>query len=421
MRISDRFPRYTDLDPKVPAWCVTPNEGRIFHRFFDTSPFSPSGRYLAALRLPYEDHGPAPGDVARVVLVDLETAEEKVVAETQGWEFQMGANINWGAGDDVLLFNDVNPGTWKPFCVRLNPLTGERKNLEGTIYRVSPDGRKVISSCMLRMRRTQFGYGVWVPDEHVPRNIGPREDDGLYETDVETGKCRMLVSLKTLVAHMAPQLDPGALPDHEFYGFHCKYNRQGTRLIWTLRWHPRQPGPSWDMIHTELHYDVFTMKPDGTDIHDAVPWPEWDKGGHHVNWYPDGETLSMNLPIDGKGKGLFFVKAGYDGSDYGKITDAPRGSGHPTVHPDGRHILTDCYVGEGFGDPDTPLRWVDLTEKSAAEILRIVTRTPAQAKDSSLRLDPHPAWDPTDRFVAFNACPDGTRRVYVADLSSLIT
>lgn len=420
MKISDRFPRYTEFDPKVPVWCVTPNEGRAMHRFFDTSPFSPSGRYLAALRLPYEDRWPSPGDEAQVVLVDLQTAEEMVVADTRGWEVQMGANINWGADDATLLFNDVDPKTWIPFCVKLNPLTGEKRRLDGTIYRVSPDGKKIISSCMRRMRRTQFGYGVWVPDGHVPRNIGPRDDDGLYETDTATGECRLLVSLKTIVGHMRPQLDPAEIPETEFYGFHCKYNRRGTRLIWTLRWHRKQPEPSWNMISKGLRFDVFTMKPDGTDIHDAVPWPEWDKGGHHINWYPDGETLSMNLPIDGREKGLFFVKARYDGSDYGKIVDEPRGSGHPTVHPDGKHILTDCYVGEGFGDPTTPLRWIDLKEKTATEIVRIGTRPPAQAKDGSLRLDPHPAWDLTDRFVAFNACPDGTRRVYVAGLTSLI-
>jgi hypothetical protein len=37
-----------------------------------------------------------------------------------------------------------------------------------------------------------------------------------------------------------------------------------------------------------------------------------------------------------------------------------------------------------------------------------------------MRVDAHPAWDRAFRRVAFNGCPDGTRRVYVADLSSLL-
>ena len=46
------FPRYTDHDPRVPVWCATPGRGGCYHRFFDTSPISPSGRFLAVTRMP---------------------------------------------------------------------------------------------------------------------------------------------------------------------------------------------------------------------------------------------------------------------------------------------------------------------------------------------------------------------------------
>jgi hypothetical protein len=37
-----------------------------------------------------------------------------------------------------------------------------------------------------------------------------------------------------------------------------------------------------------------------------------------------------------------------------------------------------------------------------------------------MRVDPHPAWDRTWRYVTFNAFVDGTRRVFVADMKELI-
>ena len=70
IEVSDVFPKYTQYDPQVPVYCVTPDEGRCLHRFFDTPPFSPSGRYLAVLRLPFEDRMPSPGDQAQIVLGD---------------------------------------------------------------------------------------------------------------------------------------------------------------------------------------------------------------------------------------------------------------------------------------------------------------------------------------------------------------
>ena len=36
------------------------------------------------------------------------------------------------------------------------------------------------------------------------------------------------------------------------------------------------------------------------------------------------------------------------------------------------------------------------------------------------RVDPHPAWDPKGRFVAFNGFVGGTRGVFVADLTALL-
>ncbi|HRS96487.1 MAG TPA: hypothetical protein P5179_14550, partial [Candidatus Latescibacteria bacterium] len=53
VRLSERFERYRAFSPAVPIWCITPDGlDRCIHRFYDTSPVSPSGRYVALTRLP---------------------------------------------------------------------------------------------------------------------------------------------------------------------------------------------------------------------------------------------------------------------------------------------------------------------------------------------------------------------------------
>ena len=123
------FPRYTEFDPKVPVWNVTPDMNRVIHRFYDTSPISPSGRYLGIFRLPFEDRRPNPGEIGEVVLVDLYTGKTKTVAESKGWDTQLGAQVQWGATDEELFFNDMDTSIWIPFGIKMNPLTGEKKNL----------------------------------------------------------------------------------------------------------------------------------------------------------------------------------------------------------------------------------------------------------------------------------------------------
>ena len=63
-------------------------------------------------------------------------------------------------------------------------------------------GKQIASPCLLRTARTQLGYGVLAPPSKVPVNNGAPDDDGLFLTNIETGECRLLVSLRQIVDAM---------------------------------------------------------------------------------------------------------------------------------------------------------------------------------------------------------------------------
>jgi hypothetical protein len=324
--VADSFSRYTEFDPLVPVWCVTPDLSGCIHRFFDTSPFSPSGRHIAVFQLPFEDRRPEPGDAGKVCLIDLQTGETRTVADTRGWEPQMGANINWGKSDHELFFNDVDTANWKPFAWKLDPLDGTREKMEGTVYHASPDGRWLISANMTTMRRTQPGYGVVVPDETVRRNVGPPDDDGFYVTDTTTGECRLFAS----IAEMLDMADPPVKTDNvdrcEIYGFHSKFNPQGDWLMLSLRWFPEEEGPGFDVFQRKqaaVSLAWVTTPFPKDSMHCSIGPEQWEKGGHHATWFPDGRRISMNLNIDRDG--LRFVQVNADGSDLHKIPELRAG------------------------------------------------------------------------------------------------
>ena len=231
MQIADSFPTYEAFDPLVPVWCITPEVDGCLHRFFDTSPVSPSGRYVALTRLRDEARAPGPGDVAEVVLVDLESGETRTVAETRGFDAQLGAQAQWGPTDHDLYFNDMDVESWRPFAVRLDVLTGERKDLNGTVYMVSPDGTTLASPCLKRTALTQGGYGVVVPPSAMPLNDPADERDGLYLTDTTTGEERLLVSFARIYEEIEVLRDELMDRRGALYGFHVKWNRQGTRRV----------------------------------------------------------------------------------------------------------------------------------------------------------------------------------------------
>jgi hypothetical protein len=424
------FPRYTLFDPVVPVWCVTPNLDGAIHRFYNSSPISPSGRYLALTRLPFENRRPEPGEIAEVVLVDLCTGKSETVAHTKGWDTQLGAQVQWGATDLQLFFNDVDVARWVPFGVRLNPLTGEKQAFDGTVYAISPDGKWAASTCLRRASVTQRGYGVVVPDDAIPANHGAADNDGVFLTDTNTGEVTLAASYKKIVDEAVPPIDMSRYGLGDYYGFHVSWNAKGDRILLVLRYVTRKDG--------KFKPQLITMKPDGSDIRVAVPASEWaDKGGNHPHWCPDGEHLMMNLNIgEGKRFGFWrrprhkwrFVKCRFDGANLGPITSVPANGGHPTLHSSGRFILTDAYPKEkaAFGDDTAPLWLIDLEKGEKVTLVRIDAVSKYFKKDNGrsagpLRVDLHPAWDgKTHTRVVFNGVSNGTRHVFVADLSRFV-
>ncbi len=407
-----RFPACTEFEGKVPIARLA--TGRVIHRFFDTSPISPSGRYVGLFRLPNEVRPPQPGEAGEVVLVDLHTGKERVVAQSRGWETQMGANVQWGATDADLFFNDVDPATWTPFAVQLDPATGKSRRLGGTVFTVSPDGKKLTSYNLIASRLIQVGYGVVIPEERTRRNVGPVSDDGLFVTDLGSGQTKMIASIRDIVERAVPKLEIPNAERCEFYCFQIRWNRQGTRVMAFLRWHDPAAPKTGPRLLT-----LVTMKGDGTDIRLAVTPKQYARGGHHPMWAPDGENITINLNIRDGTKDLDLVSVRYDGANLHSIH--PVGSGHPSMHPTLPFVITDAYTHEPLarGDGTVPLRLIDLRNKTEVALAHVRARRSDSANLSSeFRIDQHPVWDATGRYIVFNGVHNDTRAVYIADVGA---
>lgn len=80
----------------IPAWIVTDSDASTIHRFFDSSPFSPSGRYLALLRIPKaEKVRDIEREMAEIVVYDLRLGPSsmKVIARTSAWDTQVSCRL----------------------------------------------------------------------------------------------------------------------------------------------------------------------------------------------------------------------------------------------------------------------------------------------------------------------------------------
>lgn len=402
------FERYDPAKSLVPVTRVTPGDGFYVHTYYDVCPFSPSGRYLVVSRLPYEDHYPRFGDTADVCVIDLQERTLETVYTTKSWGHQTGTLAQWGATDRHIYTNDVIDG--RAVCVEIDLETRALRALEGPLYHISPDGQSIVSFPLELMDITQRGYGVAAKDYDNPPTLpkGAAADEGIWKTDIRTGRKSLLVSLRQ-VAEKVPA--PPPRNDGTFYFWHSKYNLQGTRIMQVLRClFPDGSG--------EHNVNVFTYDIDGTDIVRTFSEPIWGHGGGHPNWHPDGKHLLRNLNPDGGPTRL--CKVPLDGGKPEILSHTIDGGGHPTIEPTERYIVTDAMYLDP--DPVVRIRLIDIVNQTEKALCLMPTKPLSKqlGRYQELRLDGHPTWDRAFKRICFQGAPAGGRQLFVADLTSLV-
>lgn len=399
---------------------VTPDDGFYIHTFFDVCPFSPSQKYLAVSKLPYQNRDAIYPDTTDVCVIDLENETIENVYSTKGWGFQLGANLNWGKTDRYLYTNDIIDN--QAVCVRIDLETSEIKAFSGPMYHIAPDESAIIGFPLDMINVTQMGYGV--PEFRKFKEIkGAPSDQGLWLTNLSTNQKRLLVSLEDTFEKAD---DPEYLKGGNCYFFHSKYNKQGTKIFQVMRClfpeeeinnHIERPDHSkkgWNPM-------LFTFNSDGSDIHQSVTRKQWSARGNHPNWHPDGERIIMNLTPTWLGEHeMRYCMFHHTGNDFKIISRKYLGSGHPSINSESSYLLIDYYVGEykKLNYKECPIKIINLNTDEDISICTVFTDL--NTNNETLRLDPHPAWSRDYNKICFNGAPEGIRQVFIADLTDVL-
>jgi len=399
-------------DFKAPVLQVTPDDGYYVYTYFDVPPFSPSQRYMAVTKLPFQDHLPELGVTAEICIIDLEEQTIQTIYETKTWGFQTGANVQWGGSDRYVYTNDFIDG--RGVAVEIDRETGKMRAFERSMYNVSRDGTRAIGFPLELLNVTQQGYGMPSQDLENPPSLPPgaAEDEGVWQTDLKSGKSNLLYSIAD-VAKAVPGKPP--VPGGTYYFWHSKFNRQGTRIMQVLRY----IAPDYIGGRNPI---VMTLDADGTNIHHTPKNedndPIYGLGGGHPNWTPDGDYIIRKLKLNnGKAR---FCKIKYDGSEFIVLSKKYKGEGHPSVDDTNRYLITDTYQGQ---DPNkmVTLQLLDMEKDEAIDVCSIPTvpRDSLKGPIKALRLDGHPVWNRDYTKACIQAVHTGNRQLYVVDLSEL--
>lgn len=376
----------------VPCARVFGTDGEHLFGYYDKSPWDANGKHMVCLQVPFADRHPSVHDAASIELIELETGRGSTltVGTTRAWNLQQGCRLQW-LGPDFrkrIILNDFREG--RLVAVILDIDSGSERVIDQPVYDVTKDGKSALSLDFERLHVFRPGYG-YDRGQHPEEYDGCPWDEGIWHIDIETGVCRLIISLAQIVEDVS---DFGQHISSARFN-HIMINPSGNRFMFLYRW--KQGGTEFTKL--------YTSDMDGTNIYCLVT----DGMVSHATWKNDNEILAWARRKDTGDRFYLFL----DRSDY--VTSIGSGilkeDGHPSFSPCNKYILLDTYADRAR---ERSLYIFNMYTSA----IQILGRFYSPFRYSGeTRCDLHPRWKQDGSQVCFDSAHEARRQVYIVDVS----
>lgn len=383
----------------LPIKRVTDGPKHHFFGYFDKFPWDRQGRRLLSMETDFTARQPVPGEKATIGVID-ENGKYNPVAETNAWCWQQGSMLQWLNDDDnKIIYNDREGDHFVSRILDLN--SGKTETLCRPIYCLSPDGRWAISLNFSRLDRERPGYGY--PGAYDPF-ISEKHPagDGVWLIDLKKNTASLSVSVDT-VTKKFHRGGPTGMDNGPAWFNHMLFSPDSRRFAFFHRWRlVRQNGAPWHLTH------MYTCNLDGSDLfplnlEDMSSHYTWIGTSNQIINYSNRHATGWNYHLftDQTDKVEVIAKGVFPGD------------GHCSYSSDCKWMLTDSYP---LSDNCRRLYLYNLESQEAYEIGSFYSDP---SYPIPTRCDLHPNWSRDDASVCIDSIHEGSRQVYVIDVSSL--
>lgn len=394
--IAEEFPLFA----KPRAVTSGPKE-HLFASYYAINAWSPDGRYVTVLETDIKNRLPTENDAAVLGVVDLKDNNRFIpLTDTRCWNFQEATMAHWLGSNQPskFIYNDMAEGKFVSIIFDMN--TKETRIVPYPVSAVSRDGKEAISINYARLRLTRPDYGYGGNGQDALENVTWPKDDGLFLVDLATGKAKQIVTIDSVREQMPQVTDPKALA----YFCHTVFSRDGKKIFWLARSVENRAGQK---VVRKWETTAFTCNRDGSDVQRCFP-DGW--GGSHFNWLDDKRIMVTAKYMNKVWSHVLFT-AGKD--DYMRLG---RGvldfDGHGVFSDEGKWMATDTYP-DGLSE-----RKLMVLRMADQAILPLGSfSVPETYREQYSRCDLHPRWSPDGKMLAFNSVHEGSRQVYVIDMT----
>ena len=380
--------------------------------YFAINAWSADLRYVAVLETDINGRLANAGERITLGLVDTRDGNRFIpVTTTACWNFQEATMFHWLPQEpDTFVFNDVRDG--KFVAVIMNWKTKAERIVPHPVSAVSRDGRWAISVNYARLYLTRPDYGYAGDGQDAREKTTWPEDDGLWLVDLKTGAAKLILTVAQGRARMPKEkVVPGKPGNPLAYYCHTVFNPSATRVFFlarTVDWYEKETHkiPRW--LTTS-----FTVKTDGTDLRRC--FADDTAGGSHFNWLDDENMVVTTWPTGATGKRSgrhMKFKVGEEEKGRPMAPGLLDWDGHCVYSPDGKWMSTEGYYDFNYNRQWAIMRTSDEAVKAVGEFF-----VPEKYRPTYWRCDLHARWRPDGRQLAFNSVHEGSRQVYVMDVT----
>ncbi|KAG2486248.1 hypothetical protein HYH03_015072 [Edaphochlamys debaryana] len=419
--------------------------------YFDKSPWSAGNRWFLASRIPTYNRHLSTRDTMQLMLLDWERAcitgklHWRWLANSSAWNLQQGAMAQWLGATDLVIYNDRGPRCASPSrpdaevgpdttcSVVVNATSGQRlDSYPAPVYSVNAQGTLALAINQTALFRVLRGFGH-VTSHPVPHLLPCSATDGVWVVDLADPSAppRLLVSLRQAWEHILASGDTDVVTGQPYRGViqpgevedllaECnhwintpQFSKEGefVSFIYRLGYCRGRRTFSWKSSQLMMHlpsgrlWKVPLVQVSHADWGWAGTHLVSDESGYHeIRWHTPVQRWWPAGPRP--------LAAHVVGVDPGAAAEEHPflGDGHGSFAPGAglRYLVSDTYPRN---DGSRRLFVTD-RHKNISELLGVF-KPVNESGNGDWRVDLHPRWDRTGRFVCFDASHEGSRQVYV--------
>lgn len=357
--------------------------------YYDKCPWNGDEDKIIYLQVSDAYKDAAPKKEAKIIIKDLKTNEEKVIASTKAWNVQQGCMLQWLGPDynSKILYNDFIDNELK--TVILNIQTNEKRIIDFPVYTIDKSGKWGLTLDFYRLHRMRPGYGYSNKEDKTEGQLVP---DGycIWKVDLEKNTSEGIITYKDLY-----QIDfKENMADAEHKVNHIMINPSGNRFMFLHRW-IKNGVKNTRLLTADIDgKNICNLLDDGMTSHCT-----WKNDSTILGWARNEELGTHYYLITDKTKECKKV------AEEKLLTD-----GHPTYSPNGKCFVTDTY-------PDFKRKQhLYIYKEETDELISLATIYSNIKYRNDCRCDLHPRWNRSGNKICFDGAQKSKRQVYVIDV-----